>query len=149
MEPMSTQQASVRQIQLEQVLERAATEIGDITPQVLELYYSRYPQAREQFVELSAGAAESLEARMVEEALYCLMIWHERPLDVKTLLAEMVPHHEYLKVPVDYFTGLQAAVLDVLDTVVLENETDFKVLITALKSELIDAIERSAERRNS
>ena len=79
MEPMSTQQASVRQFQLEQVLERAATEIGDITPQVLELYYSRYPQAREQFVELSAGATESLEGRMVEEALYFLKINYKDP----------------------------------------------------------------------
>lgn len=73
--PKKEQQVSIerRRAMLEEVLERAAHEIGDITPRVIAGYYSRHPDAQERFAKLSLGQAESMEAEMVESALYCVM----------------------------------------------------------------------------
>ena len=45
----------------------------------------------------------------------------------------------------DSFTGLQAAVMDVLGGVVLESETELTTLIADLKRALIEVIEDSSE----
>lgn len=74
-------------------LERAANLLGDITPRVLELYFSRCPDALDAFEHHRPGSAARLQSEMVSQTLYCLMEWLENPLVVEILLMGTIPHH--------------------------------------------------------
>lgn len=79
---------------LESVLEAVSESVGDITPIVLDNFFAQYPDARELFNE------KRLEQMMVDQALYCAMVWFKRPMEVKILLRETICHHHgVFKVP--------------------------------------------------
>lgn len=106
---------------LEEVLEQAAESIGDVTRPVLELLYQRMPKARQAFAQHGGRKLGELEASMVEQVLYCLMTWYERPVEVEIILRETVPHHiETLDIPQEVFDGLLCATLDLLESSVIE-----------------------------
>jgi hypothetical protein len=107
---------------LEGILSRAADLLGDLRPAVMARYYRDFPETRTLFEEQSAGHREKLEGEMVEQTLYCLMTWVERPAEVRIVLRSTVPHHEAaLKVPEAPFRGFVDAVVEVLlGTVPLE-----------------------------
>lgn len=131
-----------KQSQLDSILERAAEQLGDITPAVFALYYQRYPQAKALFALHGCGYTERLESGMVDSALYCLMVWLERPVEIEILLAEAVIHHETLNIPVALFAGLQEALVEVVATVAdspLEHS-----LLAELKQQLTTRIYQSA-----
>ena len=97
---------------IEVSLMRAADKIGDLTEPVMSHFYQRYPQARESFERLACGNHARLEAVMVENVLYCIMQWFERPEEIRIILYGSVPHHqETLKVGADWYHGLRACSL--------------------------------------
>ncbi len=104
-------------------LERAAEELGDITPYVMERYYGRLPEGRVQFQELHEWNQGTLEGAMVEQTLYCLMEWYESPGEVEIILVTTVPHHlETLDVPLELFTGLIDTVCETIVSTIPEQE---------------------------
>jgi hypothetical protein len=125
---------------LEQILERAAEVLGDITPATLELYYARYPLARQAFVEHGCGYTQRLELEMVDSALYCLMIWFVRPLEVDIIYSDAVPHHELLNIPAAFFAGLQEALVDVIDQTLASTDSESKTLLAQMKNQMISLI---------
>ncbi|KJS07972.1 MAG: hypothetical protein VR73_07550 [Gammaproteobacteria bacterium BRH_c0] len=135
-----------KQALLETILEAAADKLGDITPATLALYYSRYPQARQLFVEHGCGYTRRLELEMVDSALYCLMIWFERPLEVEIIYADAVPHHELLNIPAAFFAGLQAALVDVIAGTVAETDSNARAFLAQLKNQLTALIESYSTR---
>ncbi|HLS98682.1 MAG TPA: hypothetical protein VK018_08135 [Porticoccaceae bacterium] len=141
---MSSNQQSVaspgQQARLETILEAAAEALGDITPAVMALYYQRYPAARQSFVEHGCGYTARLEAGMVDSALYCLMTWFERPLEIDVTLADTVPHHAVLNIPIDYFVGLQEAVVDVIAGTLEPGDSSSCALLEELRAALVSRI---------
>ncbi|MFA5493955.1 MAG: hypothetical protein WC247_04185 [Porticoccaceae bacterium] len=131
--------------QLEEILERAAERLGDITAPVLALFYVRYPGARQAFVDHGCGYTERLEHGMVDSALYCLMTWFERPLEVEIVFADTVPHHQLLDIPVAYFAGLQEAVVDVIGQAVDAGDSESLALLAELKREILALIDKYSE----
>jgi hypothetical protein len=98
---------------IDRCLEYAAEMFGDIHAPVLEKYHLRLPGAK---AELERhGNSVELEHSMVEQALYCLMTWFERPAEVQIVLRDTVPHHiDTLKVPMRYLEELMNVVFDVI-----------------------------------
>lgn len=100
---------------IERCIEIAAETVGDITRPVIEHYYRNYPGIAPIFDELSYGEPEQLEGSMVETTLYCLMMWYERPVEIRTMLAETVPHHSHtLNVPLDAQVGFLESVVAII-----------------------------------
>ena len=89
-EPILTETVD-EQALLDAILERAAEELGDITPLVLDRFYARFPEARDRFEALWPGNAGALEGDMVERALYCIMMWIEARSEIEIMLRESVP----------------------------------------------------------
>lgn len=133
-----------KQARLEAILESAAEALGDITPAVMALYYRRHPDARQSFVEHGCGYTARLETGMVDSALYCLMTWFERPLEIEVTLADTVPHHGVLNIAIDHLVGLQEAVVAVIAGTLDEGDQESRVLLDEVKEALISRIRRYA-----
>lgn len=130
---------------LESSLVRAAETIGDITQPALTLYYQRFPQAAEQYDRLAPNTRASLEASMVETALYCLMTWYESRYEIEILLFHTVDHHiRTLEVPVELFSGLIEAVADVITASIPAAEEAELALWKELKSDLLAVVRKAA-----
>lgn len=134
-----------KQAQLDNLLEHVADQLGDITPLVMDRFYRDYPEARVLFVDLACGYPERLEASMVESALYCVMTWFERPAEIHIILAEAVPHHELLGVPVAQFIGLQVAVIDTIVSALPSDGTHDRALLVEIGAALTEVISAYAE----
>lgn len=92
---------------VEQTLNRAADELGDVTPQSMARFYGRFPTARATFERLSRGDLAQLEGQMVENSLLCLLNWFESPAEIKIMLSDSVPHHQTtLSVPAEWYGEL-------------------------------------------
>lgn len=114
-----------RQALIEAGLERAAEIVGDVTGPVIAAYYRRFPEARASFEHHDPRTPHRLEAEMVENALYCVMNWFERRTEIEILLDQSVPHHSAtLAVPPDWYSGLIAAVIEVILPTVPEEASD-------------------------
>jgi len=106
-------------------LERAAEQLGDITPHVMDRYYAILPEARRHFRELHEWNQGALEGAMVEQTLYCLMEWFECPGEVEIILLTTVPHHlDTLDVPAELFAGLIDAVCETVVSTIPEQAVD-------------------------
>jgi hypothetical protein len=100
---------------IEVSLMRAAEMIGDLTEPVMAKFYRQCPQARAVFEHLSSGNRARLEAEMIENVLYCIMRWFERPQEIRIILFSSVPHHqETLKVDADWYEALLASGVDLI-----------------------------------
>ncbi len=105
----------VRQALMECALERAAEQLGDVTPLVMADFHARFPDARAMFEHHAPHGPDRLEAEMVDNALYCLMTWFHSRAEIEIILYTSVPHHqETLKVPSAWYAGLIGATIDVL-----------------------------------
>lgn len=112
---MNHPEREAKRVALEAILERAAEEAGDITRPVIERFYARFPDARAAFLRLADGDLAHVEARMVENCLYCVMEWWGRPGEVAGLLEDSVPHHvRTLEVSADWYWGMLEEALAVL-----------------------------------
>tara|TARA_R110000772_G_C13308774_1_gene439632 strand:- start:198 stop:683 length:486 start_codon:yes stop_codon:yes gene_type:complete len=97
----------------EAILEKAAEQLGDINPLVLEKFYALHPEAVGLFPE------RRLELMMIDQALYCVSVWLQRPMEIDILLRETVDHHgNCLRVPVKQFAGLFESLVATLREVV-------------------------------
>ncbi len=99
---------------IEAGLTRVADTLGDISPQVMRAFYSRYPDAREMFERLSLGHPEEMEGEMVSQTLYCLMAVLEHPQSTGIMLREEVVQHKYYEIPIEYFNGFIDSTVDVI-----------------------------------
>ncbi|MFO1256219.1 MAG: hypothetical protein U1E37_11225 [Sphingomonadaceae bacterium] len=105
-----------RQAQIEAGLVRAAERLGDVTQPVIDEFYARFPDARASFAHHSPTNPASLEAEMVGNALYYVMIWFENPIETRIAFDSSVPHHRVaLGVPPDWYSGFIEAFLDVVE----------------------------------
>lgn len=129
---------------MEASLERAAETVGDITAPVLARYYGAFPEALASFEHHGLGNREALEAQMVENALYCIMNWLDRPGEVGLILGESVPHHqETLSVALGWYRGLVEATIDVIVETIPPGETAELEVWRTIRSELADLVEAS------
>ena len=107
---------AARQALIEQGLGRAAEVLGDVTQPVIDLFYARFPDARASFAYHSPSKPESLEAEMVGNALFYVMVWFENPIEARIAFDSSVPHHRVaLGVPPDWYQGFLEAFLDVVE----------------------------------
>lgn len=100
---------------IEAALERAADQLGDITPLVMARFLARCPDAEASFVEHWPHNPQRLQAEMVDNALYCVMTWFERRSEIEIIIYTSVPHHaETLHIPAIWYRELLAATVEVL-----------------------------------
>lgn len=100
---------------VESALERAAEQLGDVTPPVMARFFARCPDAEASFVHHWPQHPERLQAEMVDNALYCVMTWYERRAEIEIILYTSVPHHaDTLKIPRHWYGELLNATVDVL-----------------------------------
>lgn len=122
---------------LEAILCRAAEDVGDLTVPAMTLFYDRHPQAREVFERHGAGKREALEAEMVENALYSVMTWLERPTEIAIMFYGSVPHHrQTLQVGPDWYRGLIDSVIDVVAGTVPACSADEVALVREISAGL-------------
>ncbi|MBA57095.1 MAG: hypothetical protein CMK89_21825 [Pseudomonadales bacterium] len=114
---------------VETILERAATNIGDITNTVMEEFYRTEPELQSLFTQHRPVNTIQLEAGMVEQALHCFMRWFESPGEVEMTLLGSVPHHvETLNVGVKHYRKLLLAMSSViLQSIPLDNACERNV----------------------
>ena len=100
---------------VESALERAAEQLGDVTPLVMARFFARCPGAEASFVHHWPHNPARLQAEMVDNALYCIMTWFERRTEIEIILYTSVPHHvETLKIPAEWYRELLGATVDIL-----------------------------------
>jgi len=134
---------AARQAMIEAGLARAAEALGDVTRPVIELFYSRFPDARASFVHHSPGKPESLEAEMVGNALYYVMIWFENPIEARIAFDSSVPHHRVaLDVPPDWYRGFIEAFLDVIEPAAAPQGEEAEAW-AAIRAGLVGLVERN------
>jgi len=125
----------------ENSLHRAAELTGDITAPALERFFARFPEARLAFEAHSRGNSAKLQAQMVETALFCLMDWLEQPYEVVSLLTSSVPHHQgTLQVPLPWYEGLIAAVLDTIVATIPPDAEPEQAVCAELRRQLLGAV---------
>lgn len=114
---------------VESVLSRAAEHLGDVTGPAMTRFYRRVPEALNSFETHGLGNRTQLEGLMIENALYCLMYWFERPGEVAILLEGSVLHHsDTLDVPPHWYAELLDAAAEVIaDTIPDEDMSGFEV----------------------
>lgn len=95
-------------------LEVTAEKLGDFTPNVFEVFYTRFPEARDYFKKENDPG---LEGDMLTEVVYCFFQHLESPGSAKVSIMEMVPHHQFLGIPSEHFIGLFESVVEVVTSV--------------------------------
>lgn len=130
---------------LEGILQRAADRLGDLRPAVMARFYGRFPAARAIFETESAGHREKLEGDMVEQTLYCLMTWVERPTEIRIVLQSTVPHHEAaLHVPESLFGGFVDAVVETIASTIPDEAAREQALLASIQAGLHQATAEAA-----
>jgi len=130
-----------RSVLLDAILMRAADQLGDLTGPVMQRFYQDFPEAMAAFEYHGLGKRERLEAEMVETALYSVMTWVERPVEVSIMLYGSVPHHRNtLHVRPEWYRGLLNALVGLLaETIPAEAATE-KQLLSEIHAGLLEAI---------
>ena len=130
-----------KQAQIEKGLERAAETIGDINQPVMDRYYRTYPEARQSFLKHGLGATRQLENEMMDNVLYCLMMWFERPAEIVILLGTSIPHHEEtLDVDHSWYSGLISAAIDVITGTIPAANDEEHAIWAEMSNNLTDII---------
>lgn len=129
---------------VERSLERAGDMLGDITQPLIDRFYAAYPAAQASFEHHGLGKRGLLEAEMVGNVLYCLMIWFERPEEIRIILYDSVPHHqETLKVEADWYEGMLYAGIDLIESILPEDATDERAAWQAMRAGFAETIRRA------
>lgn len=127
------------------ILERVAEQVGDITAPAMALFYKNHPDARERFVFHDPRNPARMEGSMVEQALYCLMRWHECPGEIEIILVTTVPQHiETMGVGTELFCGLLDAVCAIVAETIPAAELDEHAIWQNLQQTLLGIIAEAA-----
>ena len=122
---------------VEEILSRAAEQIGDITEPAMMAYYRRHPAALASFEKHGLGQRARLEGLMIENSLHCLMRWLESPGEIEILLGSSVPHHnDTLQVSPEWYSDLIETTADVIATTIPPGSTEEHALWNSVRSDL-------------
>jgi hypothetical protein len=130
-----------KQAILDSYLENVAAVVGDITPLVVAQLYNDYPVAEDLLEQHVHNNKTELEAAMIESALYCVMNWLDRPLEVQITLSDAVRFHESIHIPPETLSRLCWSLLKVLEQVDEDNNNGIFLLQQIIK-ELVGVIDR-------
>lgn len=131
---------------VEQILSRAAEQLGDVTASVMERYYRSHPETRAAFEAHGYSDRSQLEGIMIENSLYCLMYWFESPGEIEILLAGSVPHHsETLQVSPKWYADLLEATAEFIATTIPADNAQELAVWDELRSDLRNLIEQSSQ----
>ena len=131
---------------IEQGLMRAAEVIGDLNAPVMGEFYRRCPQALAAFEQHACGNRPRLEAEMMDNVLYCIMCWFERPEEIRILLFSSVPHHqETLKVDADWYAALLGAGVDIVAATVPPGVDDERAAWVEMRAGFVRAIDEARQ----
>jgi hypothetical protein len=129
---------------LDAILTRAADQLGDLTEPVMQRFYRDFGDAKALFEHHGLGKRERLEAEMVETALYSVMTWVERPMEVAIMLYGSVPHHRNtLHVQPEWYCGLLNALIDLLAETIPTGAAAEEQLLAEIRAGLLNAIAES------
>ena len=121
---------------------RLAETRGDITQDVLEIYYRTLPAGRESFIHHGLGNVPELEGRMVTATAFLLMQWAEDPWTAKIEQGTTIVHHnDTLIIPPLLYLGLIDAVLEVLLPTIPEDCDDELAMWQRVRGEIASFIE--------
>ena len=124
-------------------MERFVEQKGDITAEVLELYYARFPDARASFEHHGCGHTAELEGRMVNTVAFYLLNWIENPSGVLIEQGTTFPHHhDTLQVGPQWYMGLIDVVLIVLLETIPPENTDERDMWLDIREEIVQLFER-------
>jgi len=114
---------------IEEILMRAAEQVGDITAPAMDAYYRRYPEVKAAFEAHGLGKRTQLEGQMIENALHCLMHWFESPGEIEILLIGSVLHHnDTLHVSTDWYGDLIETTAEIIaETIPADNTAELAV----------------------
>ena len=133
-------------VTIETILTRTAETVGDLTDPVISLYFKRMPEARELFDFHGFANSHNLEGQMVEQALYCLMYWHDSPGEIEILLLGSVPHHsDTLNVPAGFYSGLLTATADVVAQSIPGENSEELAVWNEVHQQILAIIEESRQ----
>lgn len=121
---------------MEQILEYAVENVGDIVPIVIERFYQRYPEGEEAFKHHGFERHIRVAAEMVDSVLYCVMSWVERPREIKSIISDTVPHHRSLKIPDELLESLLDVTYEVLNSALPTESEREKCLLEKTVQEL-------------
>ena len=126
-------------------LERCADRLGDVTAPIMARYYALYPGGRAAFERWADGNLPRLEGSMVENTLYCLMTWLERPTEVKIILEQSLPHHHHtLHIPPALFSQFVEATADVVMETIPPGHDEEWSIWAEIRADLLEAMNREA-----
>ena len=129
---------------LESILDRAAGELGDVTPAVLAHFYTLHPGSRDLFGHHGGQNRSRMEADMVGSALYCLMTWFDRPAEIEIMFTHTIPHHEMLDIPVEQFTGLLESTIHVVGDTLPADDSVSATVWRELENSLLELARNSS-----
>lgn len=138
----STQTSSIEENSklMEQILEYAAENIGDVIPITIEQYYQRHPEGEAAFRQHGFDRHINVAQDMVDSVLYCLMSWIERPREIKSIISDTVPHHRSLKIPDELLESLLDVTSDILHSGLPSDAEQERRLLNKTVQELKDEI---------
>lgn len=130
----------------ERSIERAAEVVGDITQPTLDRFYARFPEAKAAFLRLAGNDCDRVEARMVENCLYCMMYWFGRPGEVRGVIEDQIPHHiRTLEVSAQWYWEMLHASLEVVMETIPPEAQDEIALWSEMSEGLKAMIANAAE----
>lgn len=131
---------------LNQTLEAAADELGDINQLVLSRYYSAFPEAEKEFDRLSfdnINTRARMESSMIDSVLYCFMAWFEYPKEVDLTLQGAALQHTETRIPLRLVSGLLRVTAEVIMSTIPANNNEAREVWEELQVNLIDIMDQS------
>lgn len=126
----------------ERSFERLAKQRGDITEDVLERYYTRYPDGRASFEHHGLGNRAELEGRMISTTAFLLMQWAQDPASTRIEQGTTIVHHQdTLEIGPRLYLGLIDAVLEVLFETIPEDSAEERAFWLSLRGEIAGFID--------
>ena len=128
---------------IERALEHVTEQLGDVVPLILEEFYRRDLSAKKVFQEFGFDDHQRMAHSMVDEVLHCIISWVDGAEEVKSVIAETVPHHRSLKIPDHLLESLLDVTLEVLQSGIPQQAQSERALLQQIGSELRTEISRA------
>ena len=94
--------------------EQAAEVHGDITEMVYKDFLAKNPEAEKYFYIRGDEFVSNLKERMVQDAIYSLLEYLDNPEEVDITFKYIVPQHQDLDIPTQYFAALLESISEVV-----------------------------------